>query len=164
MSAVAKVVCQAGIIETDVVSELGRWGCPVPSMSILGAPTELADTGDMYAVSGEIEKAIQDRSFVSIKETDLEIMQQYLMTQQEGVMYVETLEGGIASWGVTFGRTLFNEYIIPLFERDGEPNPVLDILADCVVTLKCGSEVIALGAPRELHYGNFKMFTVWVRT
>lgn len=158
MSKVTEAVLGTGLVEDMTMQELGRWGAPVMTSSI---PMSLPQ--DPEEAIGKIEESMQHPEMVTVRETDLEILQQYLTTQKEGTLSVESIKGDSASWGVTFGRTLLGEYIIPMFERVNEANPVLDVLADCVVNLHIGKEVIPLGSPRELYYGMYKVFTVWVR-
>jgi hypothetical protein len=105
---VTRTVIESGLIEQDTLKELRHWGAPIPTCT----PTELPDP---MLVPSLIEHAMQQEEYVTIKETDLEILQQYLKTQQPGLLYIDGsgVDQQDSYIEVTFGRTLLGEYILP---------------------------------------------------
>lgn len=149
-SEVAKVVQQAGLIDSATLNELRKWGAPVVS-------TPEGPTPDPQIVPLLIERALQGQDFVQVKETDLEALKQYLQTQEVGTLKLEELNGNVVNVDVVFGRTPRNEYIIPWTD-----DSISEVLADCLVTLhEPDKGWVSLTSPRELYYGERKMFTIW---
>ena len=149
-SDVVKVVQQAGLVEKDTLEELRRWGSPVPSVPEgPEVPPEI--------IPSLIERALQQQDFVQVRETDLGVLQQYLSTQETGSLKVEDLVGRVAYADVVFGRTPQREYIVPWLD-----DKISEVLEDCVVSLHAPDEGwVPLINPRELYYGERKMFTIW---
>jgi hypothetical protein len=147
---VTKVVQKAGLVGAETVEELRRWGAPIP-------PPAPGPEPDPSVVPVLIERAMGEEDFVRVRETDLELLHQYLKTQQAGELYLKSLDGKEATVGVVFGRTAVGEYIIPWVEGD-----VAEVALDCTVELKIpGAARVVLTNPRELYYGDKKVFTVW---
>jgi hypothetical protein len=148
---VVKVVQQAGLVEKDTVQELRRWGAPipVPPASSPEIPAEIAPS--------LIERAMQDEDFVQVKETDLEVLKQYLTTQEIGTLKLEMMDGKREAIDIVYGKTPLGEYVIPWTE-----GRIADLLEDCLVHLHIPDKGwVSLKNPRELYYGDRRVFTLW---
>jgi hypothetical protein len=147
---VVKVVQQAGLVEKDTVAELQRWGSPIavppPGPEV---PVEIAPV--------LIERAMQEQDFVQVRETDLEVLKQYLSTQEVGVLKLEDIRGNTERVDVMFGKTPHGEYIIPWIDEK-----ITDLYSEHLVSLHVDDfGWVLLKDPRELYYGDRKVFTVW---
>lgn len=147
---VVKVVQQAGLVGQDTVIELRRWGSPVIASS--SGPDISADIVPLL-----IERAMQEQDFVQVRETDLEVLKQYLNTQDVGMLRLEDIRGNVDGVNIIFGKTAQGEYIIPWIDET-----VTDACINCLVSLHVpNSGWVTLRNPRELYYGERKMFTIW---
>jgi len=153
-SEVTKVIKNSGIIPENAMDELRKWKAP----TVLARDSEPA-TVEIEAVPHLIEKAIQEHDFVRIRETDLEVLQQYLRTQTPSRLTVEDISGGVQTVDIVYGKTHLGDYIIPWADER-----ISDFLADCVLTLEEGGRRITLYSPREMYYGDKKVFSVWKGT
>lgn len=103
---VAATVVEAGLIESDTLRQLQRWGAPIPTF----VPNELPDP---MLIPSLIEHAMQEEEYVLTRETDLEGIPQFLKTQRAGILHIEDSRGLAYDIEVTFGRTLTGEYLFP---------------------------------------------------
>jgi hypothetical protein len=148
-SEVGKVVQQAGLVDGGTVSELRKWGAPLSRVdSGPPVPAEIVPT--------LIERAMQAQDFVQVRETDLEVLQVYLQTQQRGELKIEALDGQIAVASVSFGMMPTGEVIVPWVEES-----ISEALEDCLVSVGTANGFVNLRNPRELYYGDRKMFVLW---
>lgn len=155
-SEISKVMKNAGIIPESTLDELQRWKAP----TVLARDSEPGSSEvEMEAVPYMIEKAMQEHDFVKVKETDLEVLQQYLCTQKHSKLTVEDINGGSQVIDVVYGKTPLGGYIIPWADER-----ISDFLADCVLTIEEEGKRITLYSPREMYYGDKKMFSVWKGT
>jgi hypothetical protein len=145
-TALSQVVQQAGLVEGATVEELQRWGAPIERAQDVQLPAE--------SVGYIIERAVQSADFVEIRETDLEVLHHYLSSATEVTLHIEHLDGTHAEIVVNVGSTPEGKCILPW---TGEH--ISDALLDCILTLPDYNT--SLHNPRELFYGNRKMFVVW---
>jgi hypothetical protein len=148
-SEVAKVIQQAGLVDDSTVKELRRWGAPITPASIGPVP-------DPEILPALIDRAMQNENMVQVRETDLEVLQQYVQTQTPGSLRLEEMSGKVLELSVIFGRTPLGEYILPWMG-----DKVSDLLEDCLVSLSLEGRWLSLERPKELFYGEQKVFTVW---
>ena len=145
---VVKTVLQAGLVEDSTVSELRKWGAPLPQKP--EGPEVPAEV-----VPLAIERAIQDSDFVQIRETDLAILPQYLHTQTTGKLHYELLDGTVGVIDITYGKTRMGEYII-VWDGDNISEEITSGIIHLVVD---GAEIYFKDV-RELFYGEYKAFII----
>jgi len=111
-SPITNAVIKAGLIHPDYLKEFQRWGAPIEVPEILPETPK-----DMESAARAIEEALQSEGQVLTRETDLEVLHQYLNTQTQGVLHVEIDAAddmvNSADIPVSFGVTPNLEYIIP---------------------------------------------------
>lgn len=145
---VSKVVVQSGLVADMTLQELGRWGAPVPSKD---------DGPEMPAeiIPSVIERAMQEESFVQIRETDLEVLGQYLRTRQQGVLHVELIDGSVDEFEIDFGFTPLHELVIAWTEGD-----IVESIATGLTYVMAAGNKYVLKNVRELFYGTQQAFLV----
>jgi hypothetical protein len=114
-----------------------------------------------------LERAMSEEGYVTVKETDLEILPCFLKTQRKGVLHFEMLNGTKEDFEISYGLTPFGEYIIPWTDDD-----ISEAMTNGLTYLQVpngrleGEEVlydrVAIRRVRELYYGNTKAFMVCV--
>lgn len=148
---VVQIVVDAGLIEAGTLVELQRWGAPVPD--------PIPITVDPVLIPSLIENAMQREEYIKIRETDLEILHQYLKTQAPGRFFVGSMDGGEAvSVDVVFGKTLLGEYIIP-WQTGGQ---FVDIVTTQGSYLSTPEGDIRFKDARDLYYGYSAAFAICI--
>jgi hypothetical protein len=153
MNPIASIVVKAGILPEEITAEFRKWGLPIPEDS--GPPLTSAE-----AVVGAIEQAMQSEGYVLTRETDLEVLGQYLNTQKVGSMHLvaEDPEGDQeAEFQCTYGMTPLGEYIIP---NRGES--FVEFMTNGKTYLQTTEHRIFFADARDLFYGDNKAFIICV--
>ncbi len=152
----ATAAIEAGLVDQASLDEMRRWRPPVdlPEQAPV-APASLEEA------SQRIEQVLQSEGFVITRETDLEVLQQYLHTQQQGTLHVEILdlveeEPRVADFEVTYGRTRVGEYIFA-YRGESMAEEMTNGLS-CLVNAE-GEKIFFTNA-REVFYGEVKAFMV----
>lgn len=147
MVEVSKVVVQAGLVDSSVVSEFNRWG----SLTEVPEPAQF----DPKDVPSAIEQAIQNQDYVT-RETDLEMLQLYSRTQREGLIHIEPMGGETVEFEITYGLDRFGQFIIPWTEAEN----ITEHLANGATYLVHEGRKTFIKDARELFYGTKKAFIV----
>lgn len=104
-----EAVLKTGLIPVETVKEFKRWnpGLEVPD-EIPDEPKSLEEASDL------IRGALESQGLVLTRETDINILPQYLHTQKMGVLHIEdeALET-TSDFEVVYGKTSMGEYILP---------------------------------------------------
>jgi hypothetical protein len=146
-------VLKAGIVPTDMVTELARWGnYEVPQVSVEPDPR--------VALAG-IREAVESHDTVALRLTDLDALKYYDQNQQKGRLYY-SLRGGPATLRnttfieVIYAKTPEGNYIIPWTDED-----IFDLMLDDGTYLKPAGEArVHFANIDELYYGEKKAFMV----
>jgi hypothetical protein len=146
-SDVTKTVVDAGLVENDTLKELGRWGSPTQQKGVVDMPID--------AIPMVLERAMQEESYVQVRETDLEVFHQYMRTRQTGTLHVEFLDGRVEEFDVEFGVTTLKELVIPCTD----PN-VVYALTEGLTYITVGGTKLVVSDVRELYYGAQQAFLV----
>lgn len=154
-SPITTAVLKSGLIHPSYLNEFKRWGAPIEIPEDM--PTSPPKTLDEAAVA--IEEALQSEGQVLTRETDLEVLRQYLETQVSGVLHVE-IDGesssSFADIPVSFGLTRTCDYIIPY-----KSESILDEMTNGLTYLRGqgdGGPKVFFSAVRELFFGETKTF------
>ena len=108
MKTLTVAVIKSGILEPETVAEINRWGLPVEFV----AEEKLLTTKE--EVIAHIQEALESEDIVQSRNTDLDILNEYLQNQQQGRLYIhDTDTGHKTSFTVSFCRTKMGDYVIP---------------------------------------------------
>jgi hypothetical protein len=157
MSAIGKVLAEAGILPQDAVKQFARWRVPgIEKIDVENPPTPALV--DPQQVVSHLDEAMQEKAFVQVKETDLTVLDQYQQTKTEAVLHIEDDQGQSADVPVEVGRLRTGEYIFPWTSEGIE-----DVMINGFTRLHLGetnSPGIAFKDVRELFFGDDKAFMV----
>lgn len=156
----ADAAIKSGLIPPEALAEVQRWGAPI------NVPDEIPDPPKTAEEAAEkIREVLESQGFVLTRETDLNILQQYLSTQRAGSLHVQlpkeagdefiTTEADVP---VVFGKTRLGEYILPW---QGEN--LRSEMTNGLTYLDEGQGArVYFGDVREIFFGEFKAFMVCV--
>jgi hypothetical protein len=158
-SPLTNAVLKSGLVSKNQLAEFRRWKVPIEvPENVPEAPKSIEEAGRA------IEQALESEGLVISRDTDLNILQQYLHTQMAGVLHVEiptddlTVEDA-EDIDVMFGLTTLGEYIIPWRSESIE-----EALTNGFTYLTYGNGTFTVRAvftdSRELFYGQHKAFVV----
>lgn len=153
MSQLTEIIVKSGIIPENILKDVQRWR--LPNTETLQPPSELAPDMTVQKICEAIDEAIQSEGYVLTRETDLEVVTQYLKTMEKGSLHVVLEDGSKSGFEVHAGRNPIGEYIIP-WRSDN----IVDVLTNGETYLKMGKEKIYFSSARELFYGPHKAFVV----
>ena len=110
----ADAAIKSGLIPSDSLAEAKRWGAPINVPEKVPEPPKTVEEA-----AATMRTVLESQGFVVTRETDLQILQQYLSTQKSGMLHVEVpVEDGEfdttqADFEVMFGKTPLGEFIFP---------------------------------------------------
>ena len=148
---VSKTIIKSGLVEPDTLQEFRRWGAPIPFV-----PTE--ETIEPNQIPSAIEEAMQKEDFIKVKETDLEVLQQYLRTQRRGVLHFHALADQEEKFEVSFGLTSLSEVILPWTDDED----ISDFMVNGRTYLETDGKKIHFKDVRQLYYGDRRAFMICV--
>ena len=148
----ARAVVEVGIVDKDALAQLRRWGFPL----------DCAAPEDVVLPPGEATKrimeAVSSEESVEVRDTDLDIVREYMGQRLAAKLHVPNPEEGKATIGipVEYCRTTLGEVVIPWTSE-----AISDILLDPMTYLKpLGQPRLYFVDVRELYYGDHKAFLV----
>lgn len=157
MNALAMAAIKAGLIDKDMLEEFRRWKAPIDIPEELPEPPKTIEEA-----AAAIEEALQGEGLVVTRETDLEILQQYLTKQRVGKLHVEVpKEAGHefitteADFDIVYSSSLTGEYIIP-WQGDN----IRSEMTNGLTYLLIDDEKVFFKDIREVFYGDTKAFMV----
>lgn len=157
-NAIATAVLTTGIVDRKMLDELKRWGAPIDIPEKLPEfPTSLEEAARI------IEEALQSEGYVVTRETDLEVLQQYLATQKTGKLHVEVepvadvILGTQATFDVTYGRTPLGAYIL-----GWQGESIRDEMTNGLTHLIEDDGNVYFHDVREVFYGEQKAFMICI--
>lgn len=152
MKPLSATVVEAGLVPPNALAEMQRFR---PSLAQVEAPTEAAPLDE---VASQLRR-VRDSDDLTVRETDLDAVQTYLQTQQEGVLHLtlDGLDGPVSTdFPVTYGRTRIGDIIIA-WTNDSIKEAMLT--PQTYLTLSDGSRACFTDV-RELYYDETKAFMV----
>lgn len=147
MVEVSKIVMQAGLVGSSVVTEFARWG----SLMEVPEPVQF----DPKDVPSAIEQAIQNQDCM-VRETDLELLQLFLRTQRAGLIHMEPMGGEAVEFQISYGLDRLGQFIIPWTEAEN----ITEHLTNGATYLMHEGRKTFMKDARELFYGTKKAFIV----
>lgn len=152
MSQLTEIIIKSGVVPPNVLAEVRRWGLPTGDAS---PPSELDAPVPIEKLCEAIDEAIQNEGFVLLRETDLELIPQYLNTMQRGVLHLTLENDNVQKFEVYFGRNHVGEYLMPW-----RSDTIIDLMTNGETYLKVDREKIFFSSARELFFGDNKAFLV----
>jgi hypothetical protein len=145
-----KAVLKAGIITPNMLAEMKRFSPFIDRAAEAEAPKELEQAAKIVA------DALEAQEYTLIRETDLDILQQYVESHLEGMLHVEVVEEKLpAEFAVTYCVSKTGEYVIAWTGESIE-----DVLTNGMTYLRTGVREVFFEDARELWYGEKKAFVV----
>lgn len=151
MNPMTKAVLKAGIIPPNTLQEMKKFSITLDS------DAESEEPKDLETAAAIIADALEQSDSTAIRETDLEVLRQYIDTSTSGKMHVEILEAPQAEFEVTYGKTPLGEYIVAW---RGES--IGDALTNGMTFLEAGTHKVYFKDVRELWFGENKAFMICV--
>ena len=152
MSAMIDVVLRAGLISPAQLEEMRRI-----SPHVIDGDVEVRQPLDLERAAQLVEEVLTSEHYVLMRETDLESIQQYYRTAQEGFLHLELSAEQVTDTNVTFGRTRLGAFTIPW---RGES--IKDMLTNGMSYLLTSDGRVYFKDVRELCYGENTAFMVCV--
>jgi hypothetical protein len=146
---------QSGLIDEDWLKQMRGWG-------LLSTPEEAEPITDPQVLVDRLREVIESREAVELRDTDLDIVRQYLAKREKGKLHVPNPEesGKTVPLPVEFCRTVLGEYVIPWTSES-----IRDLLTDEQTYLKVvGRPRIQFQEVRELFYDRQRAFVVCTPT
>lgn len=156
MSQLGKAIIEAGLLDSNTINEIRKWGLPVPAASVL---EDIAQDKD--EVLAHIREALEGPDQVRMEETDLDLLTRYLSLKHQKRGRLILKEGSEHRTLVTtFCLTPLGEYAFPWTAADSP-----EILVNGESHLKWVAEDgtkhdVYFSTLREMHLGAVKMFVV----
>jgi hypothetical protein len=153
MSPMTQAVLKAGIITPNMLREIKRFSVTLDPDAQVESPKELEHAAQIIAT------AMEEAGYTTVRETDLDVLRQYMETATDGTLHLEAGEEPM-SIEVTYGKTKTGEYIIAWNSESIEDSLTNGMTHLIVWTGKY--EKVFFQDVRELWYGEKKAFMVCV--
>jgi len=159
MKTLTEIMIGSGILEESVLQEMLRWGAPLPPRE----ESEETEAGlqvykpELFCQA--IEKAIQEEGYLLTRETDLDLIPQYIASIRNGDIHLK-YEDQEGSYPTFYGMTPSGEYIIAW----SKPEDITDVLTNGESFLESEGDKIYFSSLREHYYGKNKAFIVCTRS
>lgn len=158
MNPLSAAVLQAGLIDPEMIEEMKRFKVPIDFEEVPQAPAPVS----AEQVTLLLEEALQSEDMVLSRETDLQILRQYLSTIRRGLLHIEiepdpedTTSITATDIDVTYGRTALGEYII-----GWRSSSIEEMLSNGRTYLNEDDKRIYFTNARELFFGKERAFLI----
>lgn len=158
----ADAAIKSGLIPAESLAEMQRWRAPIEIPEEIPEPPK-----DVEEAAEKIRNVLESQGYVLTKETDLNILQQYLSTQKSGKLHVEVpqeageeLATTTADFDVVYGKTLNGEYIFPWRGESLRDEMTNGLTYLEVVEHPAFPNRVFFSDLREVFYGDVKAFIV----
>jgi len=142
---ISEAVIRAGLVGTETLAEIRRWGLPLEVDENAVEHAESADDAlDL------LRDALESEDLVTIRDTDLDIMRVYLRKQERGRLVIKG-----SPIPVSFCRLITGEYAIPWMSES-----ITDTMVDGETHLKVRRKKVYFCDIREVYFGETKVFMV----
>lgn len=151
MSELASILIRSGIIQSQMIEEMKRWGMPIDGE----APGPFQAEVDIKRLCETLEEVVQSEGRLIVRETDLSAIPQYLRTMQAAVLHVRMEDGALVPFDTQVGVSASGEYIIPW-----RSDSITDLMTNGETYLSINGQKIFFSGCRELFYGTNKAFII----
>jgi hypothetical protein len=159
MNPLATAVIKSGLLTQATLDEFRRWRPPVELPEEATPPPETIEEAAKC-----IEEVLQSEGYVITRETDLEVLQQYMTTQRKGELHIEIFvskdePNRTADFEVYYGRTRSGEYIFA-YRGDTMAEEITNGLSYLAIDEGDTGGKVFFKETREVFYGTTKAFMV----
>jgi hypothetical protein len=156
MTALSTILVSSGLLSPETVEEMRKWGTALPEE----VPEKEFDESSVAALAMAIESSITDQGYVLTRETDLDLLRQYVETAKNCFLVLKV--GGVEYTKETLvGMTPNGEFI---FSVKPDESDLGDILTNGETFLDIEDEEVYFSSAREQYYGDTKAFIVCTRS
>jgi hypothetical protein len=156
MRPLVTAVLKTGLVPTEALTELQRWGLPVEFADEKNAEP----INDLNQVVNIIRDALESGEQVRLQDTDLDVLKRFLDPEslQQGRLTVKDDESR-STFKVVFCITPMGDYIIP-WKSEGVRDMIID--GEGVLRYEEGAEKreVHFVAVRDLFFGDHRAFMV----
>jgi len=146
-SKLVTAVVKSGLIPEDLIAQMQKWGMHVDVVD------EKDIIHDPIKVAEMIEEALTELDLVEVRSTDLDILREFLISNQAGTLVLKHPDTGEkASFSITYCQVR-GEYIIPW-----KSESISEMLTAEGSYLRAEGFRIYFNDIRELFFGNQKAF------
>lgn len=153
-SAMTEAVLRSGMVSSNQLAELKRWAPPN-----ISPDAEAEEPKPLDEAAALVADALQSEGYVLMRETDLEVVRQYVDTAQRASLHLELEDGSYTDVDVTFGFTPIGEYIIAWRSES-----IKDAMTNGRTYLLEHGVRVFFKDVRELFFGDQKAFMVCVQS
>lgn len=149
-----EAILRAGLVTENQLAEMKRWKSPsIDPEATVEELKPLEEAAELVA------DALQSEGYVLMRETDLEVVRQYIETSRRGSLYVLAGDGPgeQTEFEVTYGKTSIGEYILAWRSES-----IKDLMTNGLTFLMDGPTQVFFKDVRELFFGKEKTFMVCV--
>jgi predicted transcriptional regulator len=147
-----KAIIETGLVDEHNIEQLRRWG-------LLTTVAEVQNYKDPEVIIQRIREAIEGEDAVELRDTDLDLIKEFLAHKEKGKLCVpvsEEEDKKIVSLPVEYCATELGEIVIPWASEGIE-----DLLLHPKTHMKLsGGEKITFSSVREIFYDRRKAFVV----
>lgn len=147
MNPIVSAVLKAGLISPTQLEEMKRISAVIDRTAEVNEPVEL-DLAAKY-----VQDALESERYVIMRETNLEVLQQYLQAQRTGILHLNQTDVD-----VSYGKTPLGEFIIAWTSES-----IAELMLDEATELQTAEgDRVHFRDVRELFFGEHKAFMVCV--
>lgn len=106
MNTMTEAVLKSGIITENMLQEMKRFSPTLDRDAVTAEPKDIEEAARLIA------DALESAEYALVRETDLEVLRQYIDTSVEGFLHIEVPDTKPIEVVVTYGKTKLGEYII----------------------------------------------------
>lgn len=151
MRTMTKAVLKAGIITPNMLREMKRFSPTLEQDAEVEEPKELELAAKIIA------DALESEGYSLVKETDLDVLRQYMEKNTTGSLHLEAVAGEPTDVNVTYAMSKTGEFIIAW-----NSDSIADELVMGTTFLETVMGIIMFKDVRELWYGDKKAFMVCI--
>ena len=141
-------VIKSGLVSSDVLSEIQRWGLPVEFVE------ESKVLTDHTEIVARIQEALEGEDLIETRATDLDVLHKYLGNQQSGRLYVDDGEEQ-TNFPITYCLMDMGSYVFP-WRSEG----IMELMTNGRTYLEAEGGKVYFQDVRELFFGEHKAFMV----
>lgn len=155
MNPLTAVAVRTGLVPPEALKEFARYRTP---LDLEALPTPPKQPYTLDEITSLLDEALQSEGLVAVRETDLNILHEYLATALSGVLHVAVVLGEeerATDVDVRYGKTPLGEYIIAW-----QAESIWEMLCNGHTYLREADQRVYFQDARELFFGEQKAFLV----
>lgn len=146
---ISEAVVVTGLVGEEQLREYARWGMRNEF------PKETVESVD--DVEQTLREALESEEQVEVRETDMDVLRQYLRTQKKGKLHLVASRESKADVDIIFGQNARGEYLIPW-----RAERIEEMITNGLSYLLDDRKRIHFASVREVFFGERKAFMVCV--